>query len=506
MDYFAPCLWGIENRASLFDYFGDPTLVHQGLHSFMIRLTSDPDYLSSAILLTEQMSSLWRVVHDPRWSASCPNILRLKCPETAKPKNKELRPGAAEKLMETLWDEEYTNIKNLLFDSLVSEFDVAPGSTISDGFQQLFSFSLPPKSKPDLTTIGILPAKRVQVTQLKSRKRKADSTEAPESQPKEGSQNPIPFRPTKDGLCAPFFQTIQEIVSIDKAVFLVPTKKRDIKNVQEWKFAQFSSLPKEIAHFERMVRSLLKGEAKAALIGKVLLPSHSGGLMNVSKPYVQPGIITYKHENHQLICNWLQSTDPKGNFNAKESFQTEYLHVKEPHLQTDPSYSYFDLTPYSLFSHEPWVNRMLGFFRPQNFVQEVNQSEEGSSDDDQAQPKGTEGRRVCAKSLPNTPKGSPTENLPMHISEAAVKGLKKLLESQAEILSSNSLEPTYKGMYAQCLNKDGSWPFCATPKCKKAEKYALYNELLNKKPRYCYGCRNQDMVHQYNNLRGYLIN
>lgn len=148
---------------------------------------------------------------------------------------------------------------------------------------------------------------------------------------------------------------------------------------------------------------------------------------------------------------------------------------------------------------------MLVFFRPQNFVQEVNQSEEGSSDDDQAQPKGTEGRRVCAKSLPNTPKGSPTENLPMHISEAAVKGLKKLLESQAEILSSASLEPTYKGMYTQCLNKDGSWPFCATPKCKKAEKYAVYNELLNKKPRYCYGCRNQDMVHQYNNLRGFLI-
>ena len=191
----------------------------------------------------------------------------------------------------------------MLFDSLVSEFDVPPGSTISDGFQQLFSFSLPPKSKPDLTTIGILPAKRVQVTQ--SRKRKADSTE---SQPKEGSQNPIPFRPTKDGLCAPFFQTIQEIVPIDKAVFLVPTKKRDIKHLQEWKFAQFSGLPKERAHFERVVRSLLKGEAKAALIGKVLLPSHSGGLMNVSKPYVQPGIITYKHENHQLICNWLQST------------------------------------------------------------------------------------------------------------------------------------------------------------------------------------------------------
>ena len=75
--------------------------------------------------------------------------------------------------MKQLWDSDYMKIKQLLFDSLVSEFDVPPGSTIRDDFQQLFNFLSPPKSDPDLKIIGILPVKRVQVAQ--SRKRKADS-------------------------------------------------------------------------------------------------------------------------------------------------------------------------------------------------------------------------------------------------------------------------------------------------------------------------------------------
>ena len=86
VDYCAPVLWGINNKASLFDFFGNPTLVHQGLQTFMIKLTSDPELLPTALLLTEQMSALWKVVHEQRWTTLCPNILKLKRPEVGDPK------------------------------------------------------------------------------------------------------------------------------------------------------------------------------------------------------------------------------------------------------------------------------------------------------------------------------------------------------------------------------------------------------------------------------------
>ena len=54
----------------------------------------------------------------------------------------------------------------------------------------------------------------------------------------------------------------------------------------------------------------------------------------------------------------------------------------------------------------------------------------------------------------------------------------------------------------QFLDARENWPLCKTQKCKKTGKYAVYSEGASQKPKYCGGCRPNDMVHvHYNNLR-----
>ena len=57
----------------------------------------------------------------------------------------------------------------------------------------------------------------------------------------------------------------------------------------------------------------------------------------------------------------------------------------------------------------------------------------------------------------------------------------------------------------QFLDARGNWPLCKTQKCKKTGKYAVYSKEASQKPKYCGGCRLNNMVHvHYNNLRVHL--
>ena len=57
----------------------------------------------------------------------------------------------------------------------------------------------------------------------------------------------------------------------------------------------------------------------------------------------------------------------------------------------------------------------------------------------------------------------------------------------------------------QFLDACRNWPLCKTRKCKKTGKYAVYSEGASQKPKYCGGCRLNNMVHvHYNNLRVHL--
>jgi len=79
------------------------------------------------------------------------------------------------------------------------------------------------------------------------------------------------------------------------------------------------------------------------------------------------------------------------------------------------------------------------------------------------------------------------------------------LKCQEEIKSKSRLEPIYRGLYEQCLNKEKTWPLCATTKCKKEGEYAVYGKMQNKKPKYCFSCKATDMVPHYNNLKAFLL-
>lgn len=144
------------------------------------------------------------------------------------------------------------------------------------------------------------------------------------------------------------------------------------------------------------------------------------------------------------------------------------------------------------------MNGLIKFFPLQNFVETFTLVQADSSDEEMAQPKETEGstpeKKVSAKSLSNTTEGSPSN-----------QGLQRLFKCQEEIKSKSRLEPSYFGLYSQCLNREKTWPLCATTKCKKEGEYAVYGEMQNRKPKYCFSCKATDMVHHYNNLKGFLL-
>ena len=53
------------------------------------------------------------------------------------------------------------------------------------------------------------------------------------------------------------------------------------------------------------------------------------------------------------------------------------------------------------------------------------------------------------------------------------------------------------GTQVQFLDVCGIWPLC-----KKSGKYTVYSEGASQKPKYCDGCRPNDMIHvHYSNLR-----
>ena len=58
VDYSAPPLWGIENKASLCTQFNARN-VHSGFQSFMLAVTSDDKLCSALENLNGDMTALW---------------------------------------------------------------------------------------------------------------------------------------------------------------------------------------------------------------------------------------------------------------------------------------------------------------------------------------------------------------------------------------------------------------------------------------------------------------
>ena len=123
MDYTAPPLWGITNKASLFSLFS-PKYVHAGLQTFMLAVAQGTDLLATLTDFNFQMQGLWECAHEN--PTACPNILKTKYPLIGRASKKHLRSQAAAELLISLWDNDHAQLKALLKQHLLSNFPLPP--------------------------------------------------------------------------------------------------------------------------------------------------------------------------------------------------------------------------------------------------------------------------------------------------------------------------------------------------------------------------------------------
>ena len=92
VDYSLPGLWGITNKALLFNNF-NPRNIHLALHGFVVTCTSTSSTLTSIQNLNVQMYSLWAAAYTD--SCSLPKVLRLKRPDLARAAQANKRGAAS---------------------------------------------------------------------------------------------------------------------------------------------------------------------------------------------------------------------------------------------------------------------------------------------------------------------------------------------------------------------------------------------------------------------------
>ena len=527
VDYSAPPLWGITNKSSLFNSFS-PKIVHAALQPFMILVSGDEPLFASLLQLNTNMSALWDCAHNN--PTACPSILKSKLPLLGRASNKNARGQAAAGLLISLWDTDFPKLKSILKEQLLLAYP-KPQDADSSDFVALFSFRVAPETVVDLHTIGNTLSSRPSRSQKPSKVEKpkvdvdntnvktvAPGTVPPVSNASSTQQIALKSIHDSDIPCTPAAHLdLSTLVKRAKKVFLKPCAPVKLEWLRSLNLVP-NKTPKT-AFRDLVMRKFLKLVDKSAdgiLVGRIFFDyaetDEEDDTINYDIAYVQPGVITLPSPISDSYTNfldvyWFSATN--GDITVPYEQNLQFISDSEPFLQLH-SWDMLNANPTSVFSTQAYSNGLLLFPPLSAFIEDVNKSEQKISEEKMANAidiskvkstsvkevelrKDGEKSRKSSRRSPS-PEAQQKKKRSMDIKKQLLPVLEVVLE-QVEGIPKQ----------VQFLDVHGNWPLCKTLKCKKTGKYAVYSEGASMKPKYCGGCRPNDMVHvHYNNLRVHL--
>ena len=494
VDFTAPPLWGIVNKASLFSTF-NPRNVHAALHGFMLHMTSDSTKLTELQSFNFKMKSLWECAHqDP---SSLPNILKEKRKSVVPSSKKHLRSQAAADVLADLWDSDYGDLKSLLKDHLLVAYPLPPATDASSSFAILFNFSGPPQVCGQLEDIGnkVVPrqSRSVKGTATAATEPPTDSKKVASAQVKSGQKTP--------SVMPAALSDFAELVDQAEHVYMqvAPVRKT-------WLAAKsFASPPKKPLKFhdlvQHMIMQLILKKADAILLGRIMFDyadpeDEDNQSISYSKAYVQPGVVTLPFDldetgDNYLKCFWVPVSSSDGHIDIPAEISLQHVASYEPYVLSN-SWDAVNPNPLALFSQQQWKRGLWFFTLPSDFglddqgvipVQPPALTE---------QPPHTSSKKRSKEiSSENNPKkkrtGRDTQSQLEAMKEQAMEGV-EMLPRPIIFLDSN-----------------GNWPLCRTAKCKKTGKLAVYCEPEGRKPIHCTKCKSSmEVKSHFVNLKGYL--
>ena len=520
MDYTAPPLWGITNKASLFSLFS-PKYVHAGLQTFMLAVAQDTDLLATLTDFNFQMQGLWECAHEN--PTACPNILKTKYPLLGRASKKHLRSQAAAELLISLWDNDHAQLKALLKQHLLSNFPLPPDADSDSAFNVLFTFRNFPAVMPDLNTVGSV---------VVSRSKSAKSNTSPKSASKDTSsdfkldasavqtpavsESPAANALTLDATAGkpvlpptPLANLdLYKLVEDSTLVFLTPSHAPKVAWLKEMPLVK-TTKPK--GQYPNMVNDyvmqLVTKKAEGILVGRLFFDYVSNDVNNedidYSVAYVQPGLITLPDPisdsyTNFLKVHWFAATH--GDKSIPFENQLQYLNYEPPYVAFH-SWDALNPRPTTVFSRQAYQNGLFIFPALKSlFPVQPELASEGKG----ALPSKLQSKK---QTQADATKKSARRSASPPVSEKKRRTGASIKEMLMPVLEDVLEEVQGVPKPVLFLDSHGNWPLCRSSKCKKEKKYAVYSEVAGKKPAYCANCRPNDMIHMhYNNFRVYLQN
>ena len=489
VDFSLPPLWGIENKASLFDKY-PPRNVHLALHNFVICVTSKEDTLLAIQSLNSNMAALWISAYSD--STSLPKILKAKRPDVVRAGQAGKRGAAAAELMRTLWDSDYSSIRVILVSELVKHFPLPENSSASEViFNQHFKFSTPPTAEMNANEINIFSVPRV--SRAKPSKKQValkpeseilpSQSEQSSNQTKSATNTPTKLKSPAKKTKSVGSATVQKPEAV-KSHFLFPVVVSNRKFLAKLRYAVIPTTASFKRTVQDIVAQLLKqepGSPNAILVGKQLLPFAEDGSVDNSNIFIQPGVITLPFPPTEdrlnfLEVRWLESESSDGTVQVSEVINLEYINPLPPFVVLDAE-DVFDCAPTSIFNRTFFESGYISLYTDCSAF----------------------GIEIAEHQAENKKRSAPPSN---EVSAKTSKRTANDIRAALTTLISDALLP---GEESKFIDSDGNWPLCKTVKCKKSGKFAVYADTAKKVPRYCFSCKSAEFQFvYYNNLKSWL--